>query len=208
MRVPRHRNKILDLKFTDRYLTGKEMPCNYASRHPMLLKGLSQKERERLLIDEGEDIQVMRLFFNNLPPSLSLEMVQEVASGYQNYQILKKAVQAGKKPNDRDMVQNMSVCTELGVIKGLVCRGEKVLIPEGRHTRYNVPLREWVVNLGHSAHHGMDAIKRQLRVRLWFPGMERMVEKEVEGCLPCLASVESHNRDPSNPAWHQRTEEP
>ena len=47
-----------------------------------------------------------------------------------------------------------------------------------------MPLRNWVVNLSHSTHHGMEAIKRQLWVRLGFPGMDKMVEKEVEVCLP------------------------
>ena len=96
------------------------MPYDYASRHPMPIEKLSQ-----LLVDEGENIQVMRVFFDDLPPSLSEEMVQEVASGDQNYQKLKEAVQAGKKPNDRDLVPYMSVWTELGVIQGLVWRGEK-----------------------------------------------------------------------------------
>ena len=61
-------------------------------------------------------------------------------------------------------------------------------------------LRKWVVDMGPSAHHGMNAIKRQLRVRLWIPGMDKMVEKEVEGCIPCLVSVESQNKDPLKPS--------
>ena len=76
------------------------------------------------------NIQVMKIFFDNLPPSLSIEMVQEV-------------------------------------VQGLVCRGETLVIPEGRHCRYDVPLREWV-----GAHQGENATKRQLRVRLWFPGFQ------------------------------------
>ena len=60
-------------------------------------------------------------------------------------------------------------------------------------------LREWVVDLGHSVHKGVDATKRQLRVRLWFPGMDRAVERRVSSCLACQASVESKARDPLKP---------
>ena len=70
------------------------------------------------------------------------------------------------------------------VIQGMVCRGERIIIPEGSCTKHYVPLRDWVVKLGHSAHQGVDATKRQLRVRVWFPGMDKAVERRVSTCLP------------------------
>ena len=56
-----------------------------------------------------------------------------------------------------------------------------------------------MVHLGHSAHQGVDATKRQLRLRLWLPGMDKSVEKAVSSCLPCQASVESYQKDPLQP---------
>jgi hypothetical protein len=93
------------------------------------------------------------------------------------------------------MVPYMAVWEELGV----VCRGERIVIPEGRYEKNNVKLRDWVVDIGHSAHQGVDATKRPLRVRLWFPGMDRAVERRVSTCLPCQASMESKARDPLKP---------
>ena len=132
----------------------------------------------------------------DLPPALSMEVLREVAEQDEIYQKLKAAVKEGKKPKDRDLVPYMAVWEELAVIEELVCRGERIIIPEGQCTTNNVALREWVVDLGHSAHQGMDATKRQLRVRLWFPGMDRAVERRVSSCLVCQASVESKARDP------------
>ena len=74
--------------------------------------------------------------------------------------------------------------------------GERIVIPEGRMAGEETTLREWVVDLGHSAHQGVDATKRLLRLRLWFPGMDHEVERIVGGCLPCQASVPHHYRDP------------
>jgi hypothetical protein len=59
-----------------------------------------------------------------------------------------------------------------------------------------VELRDWVVDIGHSAHQGVEATKRQFRVRLWYPGMDRAVERRVSTYLPWQASVESKARDP------------
>ena len=63
----------------------------------------------------------------------------------------------------------------------------------------NVALRDWVVDLGYSAHQGVDATKRQLRVRLWFPGMDKALERRVSSCLACQVSMESKARDPLKP---------
>ena len=101
MRVTRHRNKVQDLRFTDKYLPGKTMPCDYASRHAMLIEDLDEEEKERLMVDTGEDIQVMRVFIADLPPTLSLEVLKEVAERDAVYQRLKEAVKTGRKPKDR-----------------------------------------------------------------------------------------------------------
>ena len=62
------------------------------------------------------------------------------------------------------------------------------------------------MDLGHSAHQGEDTTKRQLRLRLWFPGMDKAVERRVSTCMPCQASVNSKARDPLKPTKAQ--EEP
>ena len=58
-------------------------------------------------------------------------MLREVAERDEVYQKLKAAVKAGKKPKDQDMVPYMAVWEELGVIEELVCRGQRIVIPEG-----------------------------------------------------------------------------
>ena len=199
VRIAKHRTRILDLKFTDKYIPGKEMPCDYASRHPMPIEGLPMEEKERLLIDEGDDIQVMRVMMADLPPALTLEMVQEAARRDPVYQELARAVQKGRKPKDPEFVPYTSVWKELAVVEGVLCFGERMIIPDSTLPGHEVNLRDWVVDLGHSAHQGVDATKRQLRLRLWFPGMDKAVERAVSRCLPCQASVESHHRDPLHP---------
>ena len=46
VRVARHRNKVQDLSFTDKYLPGKTMPCDYASRHAVPIEYLNQDWRQ------------------------------------------------------------------------------------------------------------------------------------------------------------------
>ena len=153
-RVGRHRNKVQDLTFTDKYLDGKAMLCDYASRHAVPIEGLHKEEKERLMVNNGKDIQVMRVFIADLPPALPLDVLREVAAQDEMYQRLMVAVKKGKKPTDRDMVPYMAVWGELGVLEELLCRGERIVIPEERHKDYDVDLRDWVVDLGHIAPNG------------------------------------------------------
>ena len=40
VRVARHRNKVQDLRFINKYLQGKAMPCDYTSRHAVPIEDL------------------------------------------------------------------------------------------------------------------------------------------------------------------------
>ena len=200
VRISKHRSKIIDLTFVDKYLPGKQMPADYNSRHPQPIEHFSQQEREDHMVDDGEDVQIMRVIMADLPPALTAEMIRKAVKEDKVYRDLKESVRSGNKSTDPRLGPYMSVFPELAVIKGLVTRGERIVIPEGRVAGEEATLREWVVDLGHSAHQGVDATKRLLRLRLWFPGMDHEVERIVGGCLPCQASVPHHNRDPLKPS--------
>ena len=198
-RINKHRARITDLTFTDKYLSGKVMPADFNSRHPQSISHLNRQEREEMAVDDGEDIHIMRVIMNDLPPALTTDMIQQAALTDPVYHKLIQAVQQGKKTEDPDLRPYTSIWGELGVLQGLVCRGERIVIPDGYLPDNEGSIREWVVELGHSGHLGINATKRLLRLRLWFPGMDKMVERKVASCLPCQAATDCHLRDPLKP---------
>ena len=54
-REARHRNKVQDLRHTDKYMQGKPMHGDYTTRHAAHIKHRTEKEQRK--VDEGEDIQ-------------------------------------------------------------------------------------------------------------------------------------------------------
>ena len=54
-RISRHRDKIQDLQFTAKYLPGKNMPCDYGSRHATPINHLNAQEQEQLRFDNGQE---------------------------------------------------------------------------------------------------------------------------------------------------------
>lgn len=66
---------------------------------------------------------------------------------------------------------------ELGIVGEIVVRGNKMVIPEC--------LRKRFLQLAHEGHPGESAMKRRLRERVWWPGMDREISKWVAMCEGC-----------------------
>ena len=195
-RIAKHRQKIQDLVFCDRYMKGKDNPCDYGSRHPTPISHLSKEEREKQGVDEGEEVYIRRLFMSDLPDAVTLDMLHEAAEKDPTYKKLREAVRQGKKPEDRELVPYTSVWSELGVVDDLVCRGDRLVVPSAEIGKDTGDIRTWLADIAHDGHHGEDAMKRYLRVRLWYPGMDKMIERRASGCLGCQAATKKMHRDP------------
>ena len=81
-----------------------------------------------------------------------------------------------------------SIFTELAVVGGLVVRGVRIVVPKS--------LRDKVVKLAHEGHQGITKTKEYLRTRVWFPGLDRMVEAHIQHCHPCQVVTVSQEREP------------
>ena len=84
----------------------------------------------------------------------------------------------------KDVSQYQQIKQELLVSNGVILRGTRIIVPEKLLGR--------MIMLAHSGHQGIVKTKRFLRDSVWFPGIDRMVEEVVKGCLPCQAA----NHDP------------
>ena len=59
----------------DKYLPRKQMPADYNSRHPQPIEHFIQQEREDRMVDDGENVQIMKVIMADLPPALTAEMI-------------------------------------------------------------------------------------------------------------------------------------
>ena len=80
------------------------------------------------------------------------------------------------------------VFEELSVVNEMVLRGSRIVVPESLQCR--------MVKLAHDGHQGLVKSKRLLRAKVWFPGMDKVMGKEVKVCLPCQASVVTPVQEP------------
>ena len=75
------------------------------SRHPTQLMGLSSEEREKLYIDDSEEVTVMRMLVEDLPQALTIEMLKEVVARDQDYQLLLNQIKEGHRPDSASTLQ-------------------------------------------------------------------------------------------------------
>ncbi|XP_033760746.1 uncharacterized protein K02A2.6-like [Pecten maximus] len=66
---------------------------------------------------------------------------------------------------------------ELCVVGKLILRGTRIVFPES--------LREQVLKLAHEGHPGIVAAKRRVRTKVWWPGIDRDVERYCRTCRSC-----------------------
>ena len=78
MRISKHRMKVQDLCFKDKYMPGRKIPCDYNSQHPQPMQHLCQEDRVKQGIYDGE-IFISRVCMSNLPDTVTVEMLKEVA---------------------------------------------------------------------------------------------------------------------------------
>ena len=71
---------------------------------------------------------------------------------------------------------------------GIIIRDNIILIPQ--------ELRKRFVKLAHEGHQGIVKAKSLLREKVWFPGIDRLVENEIQNCIACQATVECKNTEP------------
>ena len=126
-----------------------------------------------------------------MPDAIGLEDVNKATSLDEELQKIKLAVETGKMNelhNDPKMTRYKKVMNEFSVVDGIVLKGRKIVIPKS--------LQKRIVKLGHEGHQGTVRCKQYLRSRVWFSGLDKAIEEEVKGCIPCQAATSAKHREP------------
>uniref|UniRef100_A0A182HGW4 Uncharacterized protein n=1 Tax=Anopheles arabiensis TaxID=7173 RepID=A0A182HGW4_ANOAR len=79
--------------------------------------------------------------------------------------------------NEIELKQYIPFKEELGMIGEMVIRGNKLVVPD--------TLRKRMLDLAHEGHPGESVMKRRLRNRVWWPGMDKEIEQHVKNCEGC-----------------------
>ena len=175
-RIERWGIRLMDYDFKIIHKQGKDHnPTDYESRHPLPSTQLKPSLAEEYL---------NFILRQNTPTTITVkELVQES----QNDSTLKEIKKIMKDQRCRHINNNCQfnrgidkeeilafkhVQEELSETEqGTLLRGTQIIIPRA--------LRRQTIDLAHESHRGIIATKKALREKVWFPGLNRMVEEMI-----------------------------
>ena len=191
-RIERWALRLQPYQLTVRYRKGEGNPADYLSRHPS--KQPTTASREQKIAEE----YVNYITVTSTPKALTVQEIEEATKADATLQAVSKAIetgnrQEGPKQSDVDSVaytawQKVKEELTVGVTAQIILRGTRIAVPR--------KLQERVVNLAHEGHQGVVKTKSLLREKVWFPGIDKLVEKKVESCCACLISTPESKREP------------
>ena len=144
-------------------------PVDYLSRHP-------HHKTEK---DKAAEAYISYVVQNTIPKSVTPEEVRKAKEEDSLLQKVKAAVANGRW--DDPQLSNFSPFKEeLSAINGLIFQGHRLVIPSKSRKR--------TIDIAHQSHHGIVKTKQLIREKVWFPGIDKLVEETVHSCIPCQAS--------------------
>ena len=191
-RIERWAMRLQPYDATVKYRAGADNPADYLSRHPT--RSIIQSSREDKIAEE----YINYISTNCVPKAMSIESVRDATRSDVTLQGVMSALLTGKwhetlaSPHlDIDTYNCLKqIRIELTATPAgdLLLRGSRIVIPGS--------LQKQAVSLAHEGHQGLVKTKALIREKVWFPGIDRLVEQTVGACLACQATTSQVKREP------------
>ena len=164
-RIERWVLRLLPYRFTVRYRPG---PTNAAD-------ALSRLPQSSAPVHNLAEEYIRFVATNAMPQALTPREVEELSSVDPEIARLRKCVRQGVwvdcDPSYHRIKQELSIAGQL------VLRGNRIVMPKD--------LRKRTLHLAHEGHQGIVRTKQRLREKVWWPGIDKDVERLVSSCRAC-----------------------
>lgn len=111
-----------------------------------------------------------------VPTAVTIDEVRKQSQKDDTIQKVQESLQTGSL---EDMPKEFKpFSNELYSVDGLLLRGNRLIMPS--------ILQNQVLELAHESHPGIAAMKRRLRQKVWWPGLDKQAESWVKGCKQCI----------------------
>ena len=178
LHIERWAFRLLPFNFKVKYRLGKYDAADALSRLPLA-------DTPKVNMVEEYIYFIAR---NATPVALTTREIEQCTGTDTEMRNILKAI---KTDDWSGLPEFKSICNDITNIGYLVLRGHKIVVPK--------PLRTKILELAHEGHQGTVKCKSRLRQKVWWPGIDRDVEKFVKSCKPCLLMSASNKPEPLQP---------
>ena len=168
-RISRWVLRLQPYRYTVKHIPGKSNIADPLSRLQFF-----QESNSRSFVDTEEYVRFVAV--NATPTALTTKEIEQASVTDEELSNLRKSIRFNRWHELKNK-QYVLVKEELCLIGKLVLRGTRILIPQD--------LRDKVLHIAHEGHPGIVSMKRRLRSKVWWPGIDKEVEKFCQTCHSC-----------------------
>ena len=174
---------------TVQYRPGHDNPADYLSRHPVEAKPSSREQK-------AAEEYVNYVVDTSTPKAMTTDLVAAETTKAPTIQAVIQAMVTNnwcadnKAAIDKIAFHALYSCrTELTIHEsGILLKGLRIVLPETLHAQ--------AVRLAHTGHQGIVKTTSLLREKVWFKGLQNMVEQTVKACHLCQVATPTSSREP------------
>ncbi|XP_048765085.2 uncharacterized protein LOC125672921 [Ostrea edulis] len=188
-RIERWALRLQPYNFKVVYKPGKSNPSDYMSRHP-----IHQTEIRSLRASKVAEEYINFTISSDIPKSMKLNKFKTHTDKDPMLRELRSSLESGDwtkfaKSKTSDWKSFYKLRDEFTLADtGIILKNTRILTPKSLIKR--------VVELAHEGHQGVVKTKSFLREKVWFPGIDKIVESTIKYCIPCQATVETKRIEP------------
>ena len=153
------------------YKPGEQNPADYLSRHPT---STSIRKQEKMTEE-----YVNFIAEHSVPKTMTLKEIADETNNDRDLRALRAAIRLNSWELD-SVRPYRSFKADLTIGKhNTILRGSRIIIPKS--------LQKRAVEIAHESHQGLSKTKALLREKIWFVGIDELVQKTIDSCLACQA---------------------
>ena len=188
LRIERWVLRLQSYDFQVKYVKGSENIADPLSRLIKVAKGSDVVGQS---VDDVEDTELyVRFTVIDALTAITAKEVEKASFVDSEISQIREAVQCSRFDSLSKDIPGVyrAIRDELCVVGQLVLRGNRIVVPKD--------LRDKMLELGHEGHLGIVGTKKNLRAKVWWPGIDSDVEKFVKHCHGCQLTGACLPRDP------------
>ena len=165
LRLERWALRLMAFEYTIRYEPGPTNIADPLSRLSTVSQGGPTPTEEYVRVIAAE----------TLPSAVSWDEVQKASLECPEMELVRKNIRSGDWRNNLPAYRANRI--EFCECDGVILRDTRIVAPTS--------LRDKFITLAHEGHQGIVKTKQRLRCHVWWPGMDRDVERVCRGCFDC-----------------------
>lgn len=136
--------------------------------------------------DAGQEEHLIHQVRSLVPSAMSPKLIEEKTVEDPELEAVKEAMAKDNWDGVSEKFRKHK--EEFCQVGEILLRGSRIVIPKD--------LRDQVIDIAHTGHPGIVAMKTRLRSKVWFPEMDSFASNRVKSCLGCVATSAANPPDP------------